>query len=244
MSPEQLADMRVSELMRRIVPEVRFNAISFENSLLFLRDLQRVTINPNWWAMEAVGITRQTEITLHVRDASFETTLMELLSKAAGKEGVLDFALKDGMIRISTIEDLSTLKYILVHNVRDLLDSTVDFLELVRTSILPDTWAPCGDATILETDGLLIVRQSARGHREIDRLVSQLRQHPRTNVSLTEKPPSVGAHLPTPETQAITDGPSSNELSFYHRNRDKIWVGIILTLVSAAVGLLLKLLGR
>jgi general secretion pathway protein D len=252
--PESPANQRVRDALEKTIPEVRFPAIKFEDALIFLRDLQRVNINPNWAAMEAAGITKTTEINLQLRDVTFEVALRELLTKAAGKEGVLDYMIRDGVIKVSTVEDLSTLKYILVYDVRDLLHPLTDFhvpavnktlstsnnpttigsggagatgggtgssifqpggggggtggtgggaageepdqsaaerkekvtsfMELLRTSVLPDSWAPTGDANMKETDGLLVVKQTSNGHRELGKLLNQLREHSRMQISI------------------------------------------------------------
>ncbi|MDD4890838.1 MAG: hypothetical protein PHU85_13035 [Phycisphaerae bacterium] len=111
------------EVMEGTVPEIRFNAVSFEVALKFLSDLQRVGINPNWAAMEKVGITGETPISLQLRDVTYETALRETLTKAAGKEGVIDYIVRGGKIQISTTEELEKLEYVLAYDVRDLLMS-------------------------------------------------------------------------------------------------------------------------
>lgn len=230
--PEPPANQRVKEILEQQIPEIRFPAVTFEAALDALRTLRRVNINPNWAAIENVGVTKATEITLQLRDVTFETALRELLAKAAGQEGKLDYVVKDGVIKVSSVEDLSTLKYILVYDVRDLLhpltdftvpkvsagathnndsdddddntigfdddDDAVDdgtgseenrqekvegFLTLLRTTVLPESWAG-GEASVTETDGLLVVKQSAQGHRELAKLLGQLREHSRMQITI------------------------------------------------------------
>ena len=208
-------EFRLRELMEKVVPEIRFREIKFENALSFFRDLQRVSINPNWAAMEAIGVTKTTEVTLQLRDVTFETALRELLSKVAGKEGVLDYMVREGVIKISTVEDLSSLKYVLVFDVRwfckqvtpeELFarrpiagigpdravkparlptrqEQAKSFVDLLRTSVLPDTWEPTGDAQICLVDGFMPVRQTANGHREVAKLLGQLREYSRMQVT-------------------------------------------------------------
>ena len=255
--PESPANQRARNALERVIPEVRFPNIKFEEALNFLNDLERVSIVPNWGAMKAEGITNTTEINLQLRDVTFGVALRELLTAAAGKDGVLEYMIRDGVIKVSTATDLTTYKDILVYDVRDLLHpltdfhvpsvskelntsggnaqtvtpgstgstgsstgSTIfgggsngggastgtggggggtdepgqsaeerkekvkDFMELLRTSVLPDSWAPVGDAKMSETDGLLVVRQTPEGHRLLGELLNKLREHSRMQISI------------------------------------------------------------
>ena len=47
--------------------------------------------------------------------------------------------------------------------------------EMLRVLILPDTWAPTGDANFTVRAGLLIVKQTDNGHRELVKLLANLR---------------------------------------------------------------------
>jgi hypothetical protein len=50
--------------------------------------------------------------------------------------------------------------------------------ELIQINVLCDSWAPLGAASVTEFDGLLVVNQSVSGHRQLAKLLSELRQHP------------------------------------------------------------------
>jgi len=177
---------------------------------------------PANWASSTLACCSST-LVLH--DVTCETALRELLTKAAGQEGKLDSMVRHAVIKISTIEDLSSLKYVLIYDVRDLLahlahhfkTETADtlataevfrrkfarpkadrgeepgneesevpvedyqqravqaFINMLRTFVLPDSWAPAGDANVLDHAGLLVVKQTAKGHRELAKLLRQLR---------------------------------------------------------------------
>ena len=229
------ANQRVQEALDRIIPKIRFRGIQFEQALYFLRDTQKVNVNPDWIAMGIAGITKTTEIDLQLANVTFKTALRELLTKAACREGVLDYVIRDGIINVSTAEDLSSVKYIVIYDVRDLLarrerqdraiaadmfkqalafrqafptayragekphdpedhftgfeetgenfkvtdyhrEAVSDFLEVLRSSVLPDSWAPTGDAIMKEFSGRLVVKQTAFGHRELAKLLQQIRE--------------------------------------------------------------------
>lgn len=70
-------------------------------------------------------------------------------------------------------------------------------LTLLRTTVLPDTWTPSGDANILENSGFLVVQQTATGHREMGTLLAQLREHLHLGIAL-----EVHGLVATPDTLA------------------------------------------
>jgi Flp pilus assembly secretin CpaC/tetratricopeptide (TPR) repeat protein len=242
--PPDPTNQRLRDVMKKNIPEIKFPKINFEDALKFLGDLERVNINPNWAAMEAVGITKDTQIDLNLHDVSFQTALTELLVKAAGKEGILDYMLKGGVLKISTNDDLTSSKnlQILVYDVRDLLhpltdfkvpkasrtlstggdntgksgdDSGIfgddddnaaasddsgtreedrakkveDFTGLLRATVNERdgtvvAWDPQGEGILKEIDGLLVVKQSFRGHEQIVGLLNQLREHSRMQIAI------------------------------------------------------------
>ncbi|MDD4889920.1 MAG: hypothetical protein PHU85_08300 [Phycisphaerae bacterium] len=58
------------------------------------------------------------------------------------------------------------------------------FLGMIRATILPGSWAPTGQANILETDGLLVVRQTPEGHRHLTHLLRELGRNEGTQITV------------------------------------------------------------
>lgn len=57
------------------------------------------------------------------QNVTFEDALRALLAKAAGSEGKLDYAIRGGVVDVSTVEDMSWRKYIRVYSIRDLIEA-------------------------------------------------------------------------------------------------------------------------
>src|SRR5688500_17934445 len=74
-------------------------------SLRFAR--QKWNVFMNWRALEVVGVDQRTPVTLHLRDAKLSTVLRLLLHDAAAGRAPLGFGLEDGVVTISTGEDLA-----------------------------------------------------------------------------------------------------------------------------------------
>ena len=209
-------DLAIEQRLPTVMGPFRVNVVGFENTLKYWADATDIPVDANWAALEAVGITKTTEITLDLRESvSAQVALRGLLTKAAGSEGKLDWLVRGGVLKVSTVEDISSLKYIVTYNIRDLMAASraydksrekrftpllpvieyrpqpvlpwtwdlpeeraqwiASFTDLLRTMVLPDSWAPTGDADMKESDGLLLVKQTGPGHRALTELLAQIR---------------------------------------------------------------------
>ncbi|MDD4889266.1 MAG: hypothetical protein PHU85_05000 [Phycisphaerae bacterium] len=58
------------------------------------------------------------------------------------------------------------------------------FLNMLRATVLPDSWPPGGKANVIETDGLLVVKQTPEGHRQLTHLLAELRDHSGVQITV------------------------------------------------------------
>ena len=76
----------------------------------FLRDVSGASIFVNWRALETAGVDRNTPVTLDIGQTPLSEVLDKLLAQAAGeahgKKSKLGYAVDEGVIVISTEEDL------------------------------------------------------------------------------------------------------------------------------------------
>ncbi|MCG3179506.1 MAG: hypothetical protein BIFFINMI_01841 [Phycisphaerae bacterium] len=195
-APRTLADQppeanRVARAKLRRLGDVDFSRPTPLGDVLdWLGDAAGVDMDANWGALAMIGITQTSpKITLRLRNGTVEEALRRALSAAAGREGVLDYMVRDGVVKVSTCEDLRTIEFLLRYDVHDLVgdgsgDASLydvdEFKRLLRAIVLPDTWAPTGDALMEWWPGSLIVKQSEAGHRELDALLAVLRSGGRT----------------------------------------------------------------
>jgi hypothetical protein len=198
------------KLQKTLVEFIFRQPVEFGVALDWLRDVAELNINVNWGALAAIGITRnQPEITIRLRDVTVETALRAVLSRAAGREDVLAYAVEGNVIKISTRDDLAVHKHVEIYDVRDLIEiaeeheresrawaeeaeveadrweterhpgprsAAVEKLKtLIRVHVLPDTWSPTGDANMYELADLLVVKQTAVGHRDVAMLLQAIR---------------------------------------------------------------------
>lgn len=113
--------------MRTRAPEIRFDGVTFEDVVDRLRTLTGLNIVPNWAAMEAVAIEKDAEVSLVLSDVTYDKTLELVLSEVGGGEVELGYEIDEGIVRISTKEDLSRRTSFVSYDIHDLIVSIPDF---------------------------------------------------------------------------------------------------------------------
>jgi len=114
--------------LKKKAPELTFDALPLEAVIEELRKLTGLNIVPNWNALEAVAIERDAEVTLNLKqEVSFEKAIELILDEIGAGDVDLGYVIDDGIVRISTKEDLSRKTVIRVYNVQDLLISVPTF---------------------------------------------------------------------------------------------------------------------
>jgi type II secretory pathway component GspD/PulD (secretin) len=109
------------EKLRKVAPEIKFEAMELQEVINQLRALTGLNIVPNWQALDAAGISKDAEVTLKLKDVRFEKALQLILDEVGAGETQLSFEIDDGVVQVSTKEDLSRKTVTRVYNVQDLL---------------------------------------------------------------------------------------------------------------------------
>jgi hypothetical protein len=101
-----------------------------------LRDQTGATIRVNWTALKAAGIDRTTAVAIHIRDKPLRNALSAILSLPQLGGTKLDYCVEDGVISVTTREQLESPKYQVVHvyDVRDLLVAGEEMAPASRAS--------------------------------------------------------------------------------------------------------------
>ncbi len=130
-STEELGDspetVRARERLKTVAPEIRFDSLPFEEVIEKIRALTNLNIVPNWSALEAAAVEKDAEVSLRLNNVSFDKVLDLILDEVGAGEVELAYVIDDGVISISTREDLSRKTKTLVYNVQDLLISVPTF---------------------------------------------------------------------------------------------------------------------
>src|SRR5439155_19693464 len=115
-----------AQLDRRL-PEINFNGQGLADVMDFLRDVSGSNIFVNWRALEAAGINKDAPVTARLKDVRFSKALNTILSDVGGGNIKLTYTIDEGVITISTADDLAKNVVTRVFVIRDLLVEVPDF---------------------------------------------------------------------------------------------------------------------
>jgi general secretion pathway protein D len=124
---ESEENRQVRKQLRKVVPEIKFDAVPFEEVIDQLRALTGLNIVPNWSALEAAAIEKDAEVSLRLNTVKIEKALDLILNEVGAGEVELAYEIDDGVIQISTKDDLSRRTFVKVYNIQDLVVSVPTF---------------------------------------------------------------------------------------------------------------------
>lgn len=113
--------------LRKVAPEINFQAMEFGQVVEQFRAMTGLNIVANWQALEGAGIEKDAEITLKLKDVKYDKALQLILDEVSGGEVQLAFEIDEGVVQLSTREDLSRRTVTRVYNVQDLLITVPTF---------------------------------------------------------------------------------------------------------------------
>jgi type II secretory pathway component GspD/PulD (secretin)/tetratricopeptide (TPR) repeat protein len=120
-------DAAVQAQLDKRLPEVKFDAVGFNDVIEFLRDVSGANIFVNWRALEAAGIDRNAPVTARLRDVAFRKALDVILQDVGGGTVKLAYTIDQGVITISTADELATNTITQTYDIRDLIINVPDF---------------------------------------------------------------------------------------------------------------------
>ena len=128
-------DRAVQAQLDRQLPELAFDAVGFNDVVDFLRDVSGSNVFVNWKSLEAAGIDRNTPVTARLHNIKFSKALNIILDSVGGGQTKLGYTVDEGVITISTAEDLSKNVVVRVYDIRDLIIDVPDFLDAPQFSL-------------------------------------------------------------------------------------------------------------
>lgn len=197
---------QVRAALNRILPEVRFENIPLGDAIDFLRDVTGVNIEVDWRALSRAKANKDTVISARVRGVTFEKALMLILDSTKS-ESPLGYVIQDGVILITSQEELEKNVAVQVYDIRDLIVAPPDFrfdgggvkadpqdkdqveklaqkiITLLKETIAPHTWKS-GVAGIRYLSGQLIISATPQRHEEVQKLLGMLRESRALRVSI------------------------------------------------------------
>ena len=190
-SPETRTPKRLSmipttaALLDRVLPEVEFEGEPFSRVVDYYRNRSGANIFVYWNALEAAGVSRDTPVTVRVRQVKLGLAL-ELVLRALPAKTKLGFKIEDGSLDISTAESLIDVVP-RVYYIGDLLADLPDvdrrrrvagLVSLIEQTVAEGSWKDTGGniGSIQELGGQLVILQGADAQRQIAALLHQIHQ--------------------------------------------------------------------
>ena len=128
-------DRATVAVLDRTLPEVAFDAVAFGDVIDFLRDVSTANLFVNWKSLEAAGIDRTTPVTARLHNVKFSKALNVILDSVGGGQTKLGYTIDEGVITISTQDDLSKNVVVRVYDIRDLIINVPDFTDAPQFSL-------------------------------------------------------------------------------------------------------------
>jgi hypothetical protein len=195
--------------LEKILEKVEVKKGRLDKLLAFIADSTGVNMAVNWRVLEAAGINGDCRVTLTLRHLPARVVLNETLRDAGGNNVKLGYTITDGIVRISTADELSHDAVTCIYDVSDLIDEAMErnrkheadpskpqtnaqktmteqgvldsLVRMIQETIDPTVWRDAGGSvgSIRMFDKKLIVTQTEEGHEELRHLLAALRQKPR-----------------------------------------------------------------
>ncbi len=120
------ANRAVLRRLRQRLPRLDFSGIAFGDVVQFLREVSDVSIHVKWSALETIGVDKTTKVSVNLTNVTLEKTIQVILDDVGGVNP-LGFVLDEGVITITTVDDLSSRTVTRVYDIRDLVVRTPNF---------------------------------------------------------------------------------------------------------------------
>ncbi len=117
---ESEADSAVRRRLNTVLPKLELPGVEFKDVVQFLREFGNVSIHVRWAALEMVGVTRKSKVNVHLTNVTLNKAIRVILDDVGGGNP-LGFVLDEGVITISTMDDLSRRTVTRVYDIRDLV---------------------------------------------------------------------------------------------------------------------------
>ena len=116
----------LSSLEDKRIP-VDFSDNNLEDVLTFIGSVGNVEMDVDWPALEDVGVSRETPVSLRLTSVPLDTVLDRVLEKASTPDFPAGWAVTDGVLTIASDEVLRRNTVLEIYDIRDLLIEIPDY---------------------------------------------------------------------------------------------------------------------
>lgn len=121
------SDLAIQHQLDHVYPKLELSGIALSDAIDFFRSTSGASIFANWKSLESAGVRRDVPVNVKLGPVTLARALRAVLDSAAGRDGLLGFAVDEGIITVSTADDLTKNVSVRVYDVRDLIKPIPDF---------------------------------------------------------------------------------------------------------------------
>jgi len=188
--------------LERTTASLRVSSAQLETVVKQLADASGQNFYVDWAAIQGFGIGTNDRITLNLVNLPISTLLKAALKETGGQKARLGYRVIDGVVRISTEDDLSHYSVTRVYNVRDIIEKEIawsaehakntlapeaaadSLVQLITQTIDPSSWRSIATAsdlgnstkTVITFGDLLVITQTPENQDAILGLLSALQR--------------------------------------------------------------------
>ncbi|MHC4107521.1 MAG: hypothetical protein ACYSTY_05500, partial [Planctomycetota bacterium] len=118
---EAAADRRVAQVLAETTLPVDFSGNPFEAVVGFLKNVTGLNIYVDWKALEFIGVDPEDEVDLHLAEVSVASALDRVLDQLGDELQRPQYTIQDGILTISSEDQLRRRTVTVVYDIRDLL---------------------------------------------------------------------------------------------------------------------------
>ena len=119
-SGESEANRAVHRALKQVLPKLNFSGIALGDVIQFVRDVSNISIHVKWEMLRQGSIDQKTPVNVELTQVTVEKALRTILDDV-GAVTPLGFVVDEGVITISTRDDLATMTATRVYDIRDLI---------------------------------------------------------------------------------------------------------------------------
>jgi len=123
---ESEANRAVNRALKQVLPKLNFSGIALGDVIQFVRDVSNTSIHVKWDMLRQVSIDQKTPVNVELTQVTVEKALKTILEDV-GAINPLGYVVDEGVITISTKDDLASLTATRVYDIRDLIFQAPNF---------------------------------------------------------------------------------------------------------------------
>ena len=196
----------VRQKLTQTIARVNVKEMRFDKVVTYFSEITGANFFVDWRALEATGIDSQATVTLDLQGVPVSVVLRTALKQLGGGNIMLAWQIDEGIVKISTADELAKETSTRIYDVRDLIEEAVmrsrrphsgrdnetteqeatdGIARLIEEAVDPVSWRDAGGTSggLRAFAGRLIVTQTPDNHEQILGLLTALRRadvHPAT----------------------------------------------------------------